>query len=166
MELELLEEKHFQSLFEFEKSNRDWFEQFVPPRPSSYDSFASFRDITNSLIEQHEEGTGFFYVVVEDGEVIARANMIDVTDDECEIGYRVCQNWSGKGVASFAVKQLIEIASDELDLRLLTAKAATNNPASMRVLEKAEFVRVGQEKNAFVLNGKTLSLACYEKTLN
>lgn len=166
MELELLEEKHFQSLFEFEKNNRDWFEQFVPPRPSSYDSFASFRDITNSLIEQHEEGTGYFYVVVQDGEVIARANIIDVTDDKCEIGYRVCQNWSGKGVASFAVNELSEIARDELDLHLLTAKAAINNPASMRVLEKSNFVRVGQEKNAFVLNGKTLTLACYEKMLD
>ncbi len=166
MELELLEEKHFPSLFEFEQSNREWFEQFVPPRPSSYDSYASFRDVTNRLIEEHEEGTGFFYVVVEDGEVIARANLIDVTDDECEVGYRVCQKSSGKGVASFAVAELIEVARDELDLSLLNAKAAINNPASMRVLEKAGFTKVGQEKNAFVLNGKTLTLACYELVLN
>ncbi len=166
MELELLEEKHFPSLFEFEQNNRDWFEQFVPPRPSSYDSFASFRDVTNRLVEEHEEGTGYFYVVVQDGEVIARTNLIDVTEKECEVGYRVCQKWSSKGVATFAVNELIKIARDELDLQLLNAKAAVNNPASMRVLEKAGFVKVGQEKNAFVLNGKTLTLACYERVLD
>ncbi len=166
MELELLEEKHFPSLFDFEQNNRGWFEQFVPPRPASYDSFASFRDVTNRLVDEHEEGTGYFYVVVQNGEVIARANLIDVTEDECEVGYRVCQKWSGKGVASFAVTGLIEIAQSELDLKLLTAKAAMNNPASMRVLEKAGFTKVGQEKNAVVLNGKTLTLACYERVLN
>ncbi len=165
MELELLEEKHFPSLFEFEQSNREWFEQYVPPRPPSYDCFASFRDVTNHLIDEHDEGTAFFYVVVENGEVIARANMINITDDECEIGYRVSHPWSGKGVASFALSELIKVASEELELKLLTAKAATNNPASMRVLEKSDFVRVGQEKNAVVVNGKTLTLSCYERTL-
>lgn len=166
MELELLEERHFPSLFNFEQNNRGWFEQFVPARPASYDSFASFRDVTNRLVEEHDEGTAFFYVVVEDGEVIARANLINLTDNECEVGYRVCEQWSGKGVASFAVTQLIEQARNELDLKLLTAKAAVNNPASMRVLEKVGFTKVGLEKNAFVLNGKTLTLACYERVLS
>ncbi len=165
MEFELLEEKHFPSLFEFESKNREWFEQFVPPRPASYESYASFRELTDHLIEEHEEGTGFFYVVVQDGEVIARANIINITDDEAEIGYRVCESWSGKGVASFATQQMIEIARDELELKLLTAKAAINNLASMKVLEKAGFVRAGQERNALVVQGKTLTLGYYEKTL-
>ncbi len=166
MEFELLEEKHFESLFAFEQKNREWFEQFVPPRPSSYESYSSFRDLTNSLLDEHEDGTGYFYVVLQDGEVIARANIVNITDNEGEIGYRVCESWSGKGVASFATSQMIEIATDELELHLLTAKAATNNLASMRVLEKAGFVRVSQEKNAMVVNGKMLTLGYYEKTLD
>lgn len=79
-------------------------------------------------------------VVTCGGEVVGSIGSF-VSDGHTEITYWVDTAWWGRGVASRAVALLLE----EVRVRPLYARAASDNAASLRVLEKAGFVVVGTE---------------------
>ena len=60
----------------------------------------------------------------------------------------------GKGVASFAISKIIEIARDEFNLNKLYASIASGNIGSARVLEKNGFVLEGTRKKHLFYNGE------------
>jgi RimJ/RimL family protein N-acetyltransferase len=59
------------------------------------------------------------------------------------IGYWIGREFWGKGLATRALQEL----TGEVTQRPLHAWVATSNVASIRVLEKCGFVRVGSQKN-------------------
>jgi RimJ/RimL family protein N-acetyltransferase len=60
-----------------------------------------------------------------------------------EVGYAVEDAQQGRGIASEAVRAIVEWALDELALPEVLGIVAEGNVASCRVLEKAGFVTVG-----------------------
>lgn len=162
MQFEQLNKSHLPALFDFEKRNRNWFERYVPARPSAYQNFDSFQKATKELLISQSKGYDSFYIVHEKGIIIGRANLVDINEKQAEVGYRVCQSVEGKGVATFAVSKLIEIAFQQLNLNKLVATTTDNNLASMRVLEKLGFVLKRIEKEACVLNNQCLNFVNYE----
>ncbi len=161
MEIEKLTPIHFPALFEFEQKNQSWFEKFVPPRPQTYSEFVAFSEATKKLLKEHEQGTSIFFILINEGKIIARANITDIEQVTAEIGYRVCESMAGQGVASKAVSLLVTKARNELKLAELHAKTTTNNIASMRVLEKNGFIKTHVSENAVVLNETNLSFVHY-----
>ncbi len=63
--------------------------------------------------------------------------------DMGEIGYWVAESFQGKGVASEILKAMIDFGFLDRKLLRLTATAALENFASLRVLEKQGFKRIG-----------------------
>lgn len=172
MDVERLNTQHFDALFDFEQQNKAWFEQFVPARPSSYSNFVSFCHAQQALLDEHEQETTLFFVVVDSEKIIARINATQLTEGEsthgecasreCELGYRVGKDHQQQGVASFAVARVLQLLHKNYGVRLVYAKAATNNPASTRVLEKSGFNRVSERTEPVRVNGQTLHLAQFE----
>jgi RimJ/RimL family protein N-acetyltransferase len=67
-------------------------------------------------------------------------------DDAAEIGYGVVRSQWGRGVASAALAQLLDIvAGRSLDLY---AETTVQNVASQTVLRKSGFARVGERRDA------------------
>ncbi len=64
---------------------------------------------------------------------------------EVEIGYGINSSHWGLGLASEAVQALITWAFETDYATRVTAKTAVNNPASMRVLEKNGFTKIGTD---------------------
>lgn len=64
-----------------------------------------------------------------------------VVDGETEVTYWIDRRYWGQGIATRALELLLELEST----RPLYARAATDNPASLRVLAKAGFVPIGTE---------------------
>ena len=62
-------------------------------------------------------------------------------------------NYWGKGVASFAIANMIQIAKEEFDLNKLYAGIASGNIGSGRVLEKNGFVIEGIRKQHLFYGG-------------
>ncbi|GMQ46658.1 GNAT family N-acetyltransferase [Vibrio sp. 10N] len=172
MDVERLNAQHFGVLFDFEQENKAWFEQFVPARPSSYSNFVSFCHAQQALLEEQEQETSLFFVVVDSDKIIARINATQLTtgesahgecaSKECELGYRVGEDYQQQGVASFAVARVLQLLHNDYGVRLVFAKAATNNPASTRVLEKSGFNRVSARTEPVRIKGETLHLAQFE----
>ena len=80
----------------------------------------------------------------------------DVYSGTAELGYWIGEPFWGQGVASEAVRQIIEIGFEELKLRRIYASVYEHNLASMRVLEKNGFEREGVARAAVMKNGVVL----------
>jgi len=68
------------------------------------------------------------------------------------IGYWLGEDFWGRGIMAEAVKLMADYAFEHFDLVRLQAGVFDGNPASMRVLEKAGFVKECVSKNALCKN--------------
>jgi RimJ/RimL family protein N-acetyltransferase len=71
------------------------------------------------------------------------------TDGEVELGYGVVPSRRGRGYAPEAARALAAHASTAPEVETVFANVETANPASVRVLEKAGFVRTGFVRTGF-----------------
>jgi ribosomal-protein-alanine N-acetyltransferase len=141
-ELRRLHAGHAPAVLAFELANRAYFAASVSDRGDDF--FGQFTDRYNALLAEQEAGTCAFYVLVaEDGSVLGRFNLYNVEDQRAELGYRVAQHVSGRGVATATVRELCRLAAAQHGLRTLRAATARQNAASQKVLAKAGFVPVG-----------------------
>lgn len=156
-----LQERDAEELFEFEKNNRLFFEQMVPGRGEDYYNFETFKIRHRELLTEQQENKSKFYLIKDNsGSIIGRINIVDIdtTNDIAEVGYRVGQEYGGKGIAARALKLLLET---EIRVKKIKAKTTTNNIASQRVLEKNGFKQLSISDNKFEMNGKKLQFIDY-----
>lgn len=102
-----------ESLFLFERENKDFFERSVPPRPLCYFEFESFKNILGDLLAEQEAKKSFFYLLKnEHGKVVGRMNLVDIDWQEGngDIGYRVGEIFTGKGIAIKGLNLMIKEA--------------------------------------------------------
>jgi ribosomal-protein-alanine N-acetyltransferase len=79
-----------------------------------------------------------------DGQVVGRVNLVDVADGSAELGYRIAERATGRGLATAAVLELCELAAREYGLTELRAGTNLDNAASRAVLVRAGFEEVGE----------------------
>lgn len=141
MELKRLELKDASALLAFEVENRQWFERHIPPRDEGVYSAAGIEDHIEECLQTYRSGSFYPGLMWSKKRVVARANLrfIDLANRTAHVGYRVGESEAGNGVATAAVKALIEIAKQHYHLTSLTIMVAENNIASRRVAEKCGF---------------------------
>ncbi|MFF8432287.1 MULTISPECIES: GNAT family N-acetyltransferase [unclassified Streptomyces] len=141
-ELKRLQAGDAAAVLAFELANRAYFAASVSDRGDEF--FDQFTDRYSALLTEQEAGISAFYVLVaEDGSVLGRFNLYDFEDGTAELGYRVAQHVTGRGVATATVRELCRLAAARHGLRTLRAATSHGNTASQRVLAKAGFVPVG-----------------------
>jgi len=87
----------------------------------------------------------------------------DVHRHSAELGYWLGRRWWGRGWMSAIVAGFTPVAMRAFRLHRLYATVYANNPASMRVLEKAGFAREGVQKSAVVKRGELLDIVVYAR---
>lgn len=156
-------------LLRFELENRTWFESHVAPRSPDFYSVQGVKAHIEQLLSRYEAGTFHPSVILnQDGEILGRANLKDIDQHSgvAEIGYRIAQQNAGHGLATSAVRYMIEIASQRWQLKMLNAVAAENNNASMRVLEKCGFTRREHVPRIATVGDRTLDGYAFNLRLN
>ena len=140
--LELLRADHAAAVLAFEIANRAYFARTISDRGDEF--FERFGARHEARLAEQADGEGAYYVLVdEDGAVLGRFNLIFVDDGMWEVGYRVAEQVSGRGVATAGVRELCELAAAQHGARTLRAATSHGNVASQRVLLKAGFTEVG-----------------------
>ena len=163
MRIRTLQADDATALLEFELHNRSWFEQFVLPRSDTVYSPQGMIEHVATCLDDYASGTMHPCLIFdEDGRIAGRANLkdIDALERTTEIGYRIGQDYVGRGVATEAVIFLKDLAYNQWQLTRLLAFVTTENPASARVLEKCGFVRGELIPSRSEL--KTKVLDCYQ----
>jgi [ribosomal protein S5]-alanine N-acetyltransferase len=142
-EIQLLRPAHAPALLAFERENRAYFAASIPDRGDDY--FARFDERHRALLAEQETGACYFHVVVgAEGEVLGRINLVDVADGGADLGYRIAQRATGRGLATWAVREICVRAARGYGLRVLHAAARVDNAASRAVLARSGFTVVGE----------------------
>ncbi|MDZ5076666.1 GNAT family N-acetyltransferase [Nesterenkonia sp. HG001] len=154
--IEPLSAAHRDRLLRFEERNREYFAHFIPDRGDAF--FEEFDQRMQALLDAQSAGTDLLHVIVTHApetpepareptacaeEIIGRINLIDVDAGQATLGYRVAESVSGRGVATWAVAKICELAVRSYGLRVITADVSHENPASRRVLESNGFQEAG-----------------------
>jgi len=85
----------------------------------------------------------------------------DVYRRTAEIGYWLAEPYWGRGIVTDAVRVLVPVAFARYDIARIQAGIFSNNPASMRVLEKCGFICEAIHKDAVTKNGVTMDEAMF-----
>lgn len=141
-ELQRLRSDHAPAILAFELANRAFFAASIPDRGDEF--FERFAEQLAARLAEQETGACAFHVLVDDdGSVLGRFNLVDIEDGTAELGFRVAQHVTGRGVATATVRELSRRAATEYGLHTLKARASLANVASRQVLIKTGFVPVG-----------------------
>ncbi|WP_350276684.1 GNAT family N-acetyltransferase [Kribbella sp. HUAS MG21] len=136
--LEPLRADHEDAALAFELENRAYFASWIWDRGDEY--FANFATRHAALLAEQEAGICRFHVLVDStGAVVGRVNLIDLEHGTAELGYRIAEKWAGKGLATAAVRAVIQLAKDDYGLTSLWAGASDHNVASQTVLTRVGF---------------------------
>lgn len=148
-ELQLLRADHARALLAFELENRTYFAAHVPDRGDEF--FSGFDKGLAARLAEQEAGVCYFHVLVgPGGEVLGRVNLLDVADGGADLGYRIAERATGRGLATRAVLELCDLAADRYGLSFLRAASRVENAASIAVLARTGFTVVGETQ----LSGK------------
>lgn len=85
----------------------------------------------------------------------------DVSRLTAELGYWLAEPFWGRGIATAAVRAAVPYAFATLPLERIEAYAFANNPASIRVLEKAGFTCEGRLRRSVIKGGEILDSLVY-----
>ncbi|MDO9325631.1 MAG: GNAT family protein [Methanoregula sp.] len=108
--------------------------------------------------------TNLFLAIDIEGEAVGGIGihpLDDVRHRSAEIGYWLSESCRGHGIVTDAVRSLVPVAFEQFDIVRLQAGIFSNNPASMRVLEKCGFIKEAIHKNAITKNGILLDEVMY-----
>jgi ribosomal-protein-alanine N-acetyltransferase len=154
-----LQPEDVEVVFQFELAHKRFFEQSIEARPDEfYQPAAVQQHIAEFLLLKQQAFALPTLIFNAENELIGRANIkdIDPVTKSAYVGYRIAENWSGKGVASFALRQLIQHAK-QMGLMVLFACVATENQASMQVLKKSGFQQMETIPQVAIVQGKAVA---------
>lgn len=146
-------------VLQFELAHKSFFEQSIEARPDEfYQPEAAQQHIAEFLLLKQQGFALPTLIFNTDNKLIGRANLKDIDEvtKSAYVGYRVAEHWSGKGVASFALNQLIQQAK-QMGLMVLLACVATENQASMQVLKKAGFQKMETIPQVAIVQGEAVA---------
>lgn len=128
------------------------------PHPYSVENAEDFIRMINS----HQPPNAFAIVV--GGEAVGGIGVHpqeDVYRYSAEIGYWLGEPFWGKGLMTDIVRGVVAEAFQRFNIWRIYAGVFSNNPASMRVLEKAGFQQEGIRRAATFKDGKVLDEVMY-----
>jgi [ribosomal protein S5]-alanine N-acetyltransferase len=141
-EIQRLRPDHAAAVLYFEQESRDYFAASIPDRGDDF--FTHFAGGFRELLGEQDTGVCHLHVLVEDGAVIGRFNLVGVADGGAELGFRMAEKSAGRGLAQWAVRQVCELAGAEYGLTTLRARATVRNVASRAVLARTGFEVTGE----------------------
>lgn len=129
------------------------------------DSAAFLRHAGNARVQ----GNGWVWSIFEEGqfrgvvgvEAIARGRGA-IRYDRGELGYWVGRPHHGRGIATEAAAAAVAFGFRRLALHKIVVRAATENPASLAVIRKLGFTRVGLMRQDHVRDGVWLDVEAFE----
>jgi len=117
------------------------------------------------FIKMAADRTANLFLAIEvDGEAVGGIGihrLDDIRRRSAEIGYWLSESCWGRGIATDAVRSLVPVAFEAFDIVRLEAGIFSNNPSSMRVLEKCGFVREAVHAKAITKGGVLLDEVMY-----
>lgn len=134
-------------LAELLRANRDFLAPWDPIRGEDYFTAEGQRVVIQDALAQYQQGAVLPHVILnESGRVAGRITLSGIVRgpfQSCNLGYWLSAADNGRGLATAAVRDIIDVAFGELELHRIQAGTLPHNIRSQRVLERNGFVRFG-----------------------
>jgi RimJ/RimL family protein N-acetyltransferase len=147
---------------------REWKREDLEPLVAQADNIKVWNNLRNYFPHPYtkENGQAWLDTVIgaspivnlaiqADGELAGGIGLIlngDVYQKSAELGYWLGEPFWGQGIATEAVRQMVEYGFYYFDIVRMYAEVFENNKASMRVLEKNGFYLEGVRRKAVYKN--------------
>lgn len=152
-----------QALYEAVDESRHALTRWLPWCHETY-SIADSQSWVQSQLEAFPAGTMYSFVICDPaGRILGGCglNHIDRTDRVANLGYWVRSSAAGRGIATAAIRRLVEWSFASTDLERLEVLVAVDNTASQRAAVKAGAVREGILRKRVSLQGASHDCVVY-----
>ena len=127
-----------------------------------YATLEMAQETVHRFIDSYEEEHTYSWVMDIDDVIVGTIGAYDYKDNQIEIGYSVVRGWQGRGLATEALKKVLEYLTENEGISCVTAWCASENIGSCKVLEKAGMSFLHNEKNALTVGGRVYDKLTYE----
>lgn len=108
-----------------------------------FETIEDAQDTVEFLMSVYKNGDGplVYPVLLLDGTNIGYVQAVPFDDGQWEIGYHIAKAYAGKGFATEAVKAFLPVIMRNLGISEMLGICVVENKASVKVLEKAGFIK-------------------------
>ena len=154
------------ALLAFELDNRAYFEAWVTARAPSYYTAEAVAAAIERARHEREHDHAHQYLAKLDGQIIGRVNLTGVARpyfNKATLGYRIGEQFGGRGYATRIVALLLDEAFGALDLWRLEATARPQNLGSIAVMRRNGFHQYGRSEQAMRFQDAWSDLLYFER---
>ena len=127
-----------------------------------YATLEMARETVQGFIDSYDDEHVYSWVMDIDDVIVGTIGAYDYQDDHIEVGFSVVKGWQGRGLATAALKKVLEYLTENEGIPCVTAWCASENTGSRKVLEKAGMQYICTEKNALSVGDKVYDKLVYE----
>ena len=120
------------------------------------------QETVRRFIDSYNDEHSYSWVMDIDDVIVGTIGAYEYKDDHIEVGFSIEPGWQGRGLATEALKKVLEYLTDNEGIPCVTAWCAADNVGSKRVLEKAGMKLAGTEKNGLTVGDKVYDKLIYE----
>lgn len=119
------------------------------------------------IINQNKKGDYYEFAIIVNKDFVGSVVLEKPSKDKkiFTLGYVVGRKYWGKGIATGAVKKIIQFGVNKLKLKKIVADNDEDNPSSARVLEKNGFSFIKKIRKKRGKTGKKINVLYWEKKL-
>ncbi|MGL1891596.1 MAG: GNAT family N-acetyltransferase [Spirochaetaceae bacterium] len=113
--------------------------KFLPIEP--HKSIKDTENFYNKLVNSSKSIIWKILIDIDDrSEMVGIIDLTGISKCKANLAYVIDSQYTGNGIATFVIKEVINIAFNEMGLKKIIAPVASRNISSKRVLEKNNFV--------------------------
>lgn len=150
------------------RRNRDHLRPWEPRRPDSFFTTEGQAERLGALLADRDVGRAVAWLLVEGEHVVGAFNLTNVVQGpfrSASLGYWVDGAYTGRGLATAAVRRVCEAARTETGLHRVEAATLLTNEGSQRVLEKCGFEGIGVAARYLHIDGKWRDHKLFQRVL-
>ena len=142
--------------------------QFLAREPASSIEEASLFIKKINELENNDEGINWGIKLNNDEKLVGTICYWNITKQHyrAEMGYVLHPDHQGKGIMQEAMSEVLQYGSTVMKLHSVEARVDPENTASIKLLERSNFIREGLFKEDYFYNRKFLETAVYSLILN
>jgi len=169
--LRLVGRRDYWRLQQLLTQDRDWLEPWEATTPGLR-TVVNARWMISSLKAQARRGTGYGFVILNDGVVVGQLNVANVQHgsvSSATIGYWIAKSAAGQNIMPTAVALAIDFLMEDIGLHRVEIDIRPENLPSLRVVEKLGLRQEGLKERFIHIDGgwrdhKIFAITAEEKT--
>ena len=146
--------------------NRRFLAPWQPLRPESYFTQAGQHTAVEAVLKQQDRGAAVSLVILGGGGgvvgTLTLASIVRGAFQSCRVGYWLAERAQGRGLATAAMQEAVDLTFGDLRLHRLQAETLTHNQRSQRVLQRVGFEQDGMARSYLQIAGRWQDNVLYQ----